>query len=73
MKTELCYLMAITEAKDITLYVPATPRVTTRIDFSMTDLAVLDDIIAMYGSYEVERVAPRHMDETLAIWIRRAS
>ena len=51
-------LLAITDVKEMTLYVPITPRVNTRIDFRPTDSALLDDITRMFGYRPVKRISP---------------
>ena len=51
-------LLEITDVRDMTLYVPITPRVNTRIDFRLNDSALLDDITRMFGELPVKRVSP---------------
>ena len=51
-------LLEITEVEKITLYVPLTSRIDTRLDFEASDRAILDEVTEMYGAYRVKRISP---------------
>ena len=60
-------LLALIDIKRVTIYVPATPRVDTRIDFDPQDSAVLCDVAGMYGARLVTQIGPVYSGERLVI------
>lgn len=61
-------LLALVDVKRVTIYVPATPRVSTRIDFDPQDSAVLCDICELYGDQPVKQIGPVYRgDERLIV------
>ena len=61
-------LLALVEVKRVTIYVPATPRVYTRVDFDPQDGAILDDVTKLYGHLRVKTIGPIYKgDERLVV------
>ena len=61
-------LLALVDVKRVTIYVPASPRVNTRIDFDLQDSAVLCDICELYGDRPVKQIGPVYRgDERLIV------
>jgi hypothetical protein len=61
-------LLALVAVKRVTIYVPASPRVNTRIDFDPQDSAVLCDICELYGDRPVKQIGPVYRgDERLIV------
>ena len=61
-------LLALADVKRVTIYVPASPRVSTRIDFDPQDSAVLCDICELYGDRPVKQIGPVYRgDERLIV------
>ena len=61
-------LLALVDVKRVTIYVPASPRVNTRIDFDPQDSAVLCDICELYGDRPVKQIGPVYRgDERLIV------
>lgn len=61
-------LLALVDVKRVTIYVPASPRVNTRIDFDPQDSAVLCDICELYGDRPVKQIGPVYrVDEWLIV------
>lgn len=61
-------LLALADVKRVTIYVPASPRVDTRIDFDPQDSAVLCDICELYGDRPVKQIGPVYRgDERLIV------
>lgn len=61
-------LLELAEVKRITVYVPATPRVYTRVDFDPQDSAILDDVTRLYGHLRVKTIGPIYKgDERLVV------
>jgi len=61
-------LLALAEVKRVTIYVPATPRVYTRVDFDPQDGAILDDVTKLYGHLRVKTIGPIYKgDERLVV------
>ena len=61
-------LLALADVKRVTIYVPASPRVNTRIDFDPQDSAVLCDICELYGDRPVKQIGPVYRgDERLIV------
>lgn len=61
-------LLALVEVKRVTIYVPATPRVYTRVDFDPQDGAILDDVTKLYGHLHVKTIGPIYKgDERLVV------
>ena len=61
-------LLALVDVKRVTIYVPAPPRVNTRIDFDPQDSAVLCDICELYGDRPVKQIGPVYRgDERLIV------
>lgn len=61
-------LLALVDVERVTIYVPASPRVNTRIDFDPLDSAVLCDICELYGDRPVKQIGPVYRgDERLIV------
>lgn len=61
-------LLELAEVKKITIYVPTTPRINTRIDFEPGDSAILDDVSRLYGNRRVKNIGPIYRgDERLVV------
>jgi hypothetical protein len=44
----------------VRLFIPVSPRVTTRIDFNPKDTPLLTDICGLYGALPIQRITPSY-------------
>lgn len=65
-------LLAISEAERLRLRVPMTARLMATMDVDTTDIAQLEDIVEVYGTYLVKSIeVSREYNGTLLVELKR--
>ena len=44
----------------VRLFIPVSPRVSTRIDFNLKDTSILTDICGLYGALPIQHIMPTY-------------
>ena len=64
-------LLMILDAKELRVTVPVTPNLKARITVHPAQTAELDDLVGLYGNYNIYSAEPCGVDGAVAIEIRR--